>query len=112
MLCDFKHAPCPTTREEALGILYLLEAAHPDDDQLYWPGYTVAEPEALADLAAEDRAAWDAWVATDRMGEFLDQVIAKCKAQAEATQKSHGYMVIRDRASDELSPDVLARHVA
>jgi tetratricopeptide (TPR) repeat protein len=112
VLCDFKHAPCPTTREEALGILYVLEAAHPDDEQLYWPGYTVAEPEALADLTAEDRAAWDAWVASDRTVEFLDQVIAKCKAQAEANKKSHGYMVIRERATDEQSPEVLARHVA
>jgi len=112
VLCDFKHAPCPTTRQEALGILYVLEAAHPDDEQLYWPGYTVAEPEALADLTAEDRAAWDAWVASDRTVEFLDQVIAKCKAQAEANKKSHGYMVIRERATDEQSPAVLARHVA
>jgi tetratricopeptide (TPR) repeat protein len=112
VLCDFKHAPCPTTRQEALGILYVLEAAHPDDEQLYWPGYTVAEPEALADLTAEDRAAWDAWVASDRTVEFLDQVIAKCKAQAEANKKSHGYMVIRERATDEQSPEVLARHVA
>ena len=112
VLCDFKHAPCPTTRQEALGILYVLEAAHPDDEQLYWPGYTVAEPEALADLTAEDRAAWDAWVASDRTVEFLDQVIAKCKAQADANKKSHGYMVIRERATDEQSPEVLARHVA
>ena len=112
VLCDFKHAPCPTTRQEALDILYVLEAAHPDDEQLYWPGYTVAEPEALADLTAEDRAAWDAWVASDRTVEFLDQVIAKCKAQADANKKSHGYMVIRERATDEQSPEVLARHVA
>jgi hypothetical protein len=87
VLCDFKHAPCPTTREEALGILYLLEAAHPDDEQLYWPGYTVAEPEALADLTAEDRAAWDAWVASDRTVEFLDQVIATCTKRVGANWK-------------------------
>jgi tetratricopeptide (TPR) repeat protein len=112
VLCDFKHAPCPTTREEALRILYLLERVRTDDNGYYWPGYTLADPEALADLTAEDRAAWDAWVATDRTGEFLDQVIATCKAQAEANQKSHGYMAIRERATDEQSHEVRARHIA
>ena len=112
VLCDFKHAPCPTTREEALRILYLLERLRTDDNGYYWPGYTLADPEALADLTAEDRAAWDAWVASDRTVEFLDQVIATCTAQAEANKKSHGYMVIRERATDEQSHEVRARHIA
>ena len=82
-------------------ILYLLERMRTDDNGYYWPGYTLADPEALADLTAEDRAAWDAWVVTPQVEEFLDQVIATCKAQAEANKKCSGYVVFHAPPTQE-----------
>ena len=63
----------------------------------YW--FQLANLEALADLTAEDRAAWDAWVDTPQVGAFLDQVIAKCKAQSEPNKKSSGYMAFHSPPS-------------
>ena len=100
-LSDWVHAPCPTTREEAFRILYLLERMRTDDNGYYWPGYTLADPEALADLTVEDRAAWDAWVVTPQVEEFLDRVIATCKAQAEANKKCSGYVVFHAPPTQE-----------
>jgi hypothetical protein len=47
-------------------------------------------PEALADLTPEDRAAW---VAAPKNQAFLDEVINRCRMQAEANRKNPGYMV-------------------
>jgi hypothetical protein len=99
-LCDFVHAPCPTTREEALAILRVLERESPESDEYRWRGYVVADPEALADLTPEDRAAWDAWVAEPKTAAFLDEVIAQCREQAEANRGNPGYMVFRGRGPD------------
>jgi hypothetical protein len=93
VFCDFAHAPCPTTREEALGLLHVVDLIGPDRKEIHWRGYCVAEPEALADLTPEDRAAWDAWVATPKVQAFLDEVVERCRRQAEANRKNPGYMV-------------------
>ncbi len=92
ILSDWVHAPCPTTREEALAALELLEGRADDSGRLYWPGYFVGDPEALADLDAADRAAWDAWVALPKVQRFLDLVIDTCRVQAEANRHSVGFM--------------------
>jgi hypothetical protein len=94
-LCDFVHAPCPTTRQEALAILQVLERIGPEPSDYHWNGYTLADHEALADLSPDDRAAWDAWVAEPKVASFLDEVIAQCKAQAEANEGNAGHMVFR-----------------
>ena len=90
-LCDFAHAPCPATREEALSLLWVLECFGSDDFQ--WRGYTMSDPEALADLTPEDRAAWDAWIAEPRVGALLDDVIARCREQAQANRSNPGFIV-------------------
>ena len=97
VLCDFVHAPCPSTREEALALLHVLERIGPGPADYHWKGYTLADPEALADLTPEDRAAWDAWVSEPKVAGFLDEVIAQCKMQAEANRGNPGYMVFRER---------------
>lgn len=103
-LCDFAHAPCPTSHEEALAILRVLERAGPESGELYWRGYIVSDPEALADLTPEDRAAWDAWVAAPERAAFLDATIARCAAQAEANRGSPGFMVFRGPRADQDAP--------
>jgi len=95
-LCDFVHAPCPKTRAEALAILRVLERIEPGGTEYRWAGYIAGEPEALADLTPEDRAEWDAWVASPKVGEFLDGVIEECKRQAEANAGNSGWMVFRE----------------
>jgi len=106
VLCDFVHAPCPTTREEALKILHVYEVYGKDEQTTYhWPGYKAGDPEAFAELTPEDRAAWDEWVATPRTQQFLDTVIDKCRQQAEANRKSPGYMVFRSPARNGTAKD-------
>jgi len=103
-LCDLAHAPCPTNHEEALAILRVLEGAGRDSGELYWRGYTVSDPEALADLTPEDRAAWDAWVAAPERAAFLDATIARCTTQAEANKGNPGFMVFRGPGADQDAP--------
>ena len=106
VLCDFVHAPCPTTREEALKILHVYEVYGKDEQTPYhWPGYKAGDPEAFAELTPEDRAAWDEWVASPRTQQFLDTVIDKCRQQAEANRKSPGYMVFRSPARSGTAKD-------
>jgi hypothetical protein len=78
-----------------LASLHILENIGPGPEKLHWRGYTLADPEALADLTPEDRIAWDAWTAEQKVGEFLDKVISECRAQAEANRKNLGFMVFR-----------------
>jgi hypothetical protein len=33
--CDFAHAPCPTTREEALGLLHVIDLIDPDRKEIH-----------------------------------------------------------------------------
>ena len=106
VLCDFVHAPCPTTREEALRILHVYEAYGKDEQKTYhWPGYKAGDPEAFAELTPEDRAAWDEWVASPKTQQFLDTVIDKCRQQAEANRKSPGYMKFRSPARNGNATD-------
>ena len=97
VFCDFAHAPCPTTREEALGLLHVIDLIGPDRREIHWRGYCVAEPAALADLTPEDRAAWDEWVATPKLRSFLDEVLDLCQSQAEANRKKPGFMAFSSR---------------
>ena len=101
VLCEFAHSPCPATREEALAILHVLERTGPGPVDYHWKGYTTADPEALADLTPEDRAAWDAWVAEPHLARFLDEVIAECKMQSEANQGNPGFMSFREQPPEE-----------
>lgn len=112
ILCSFEHAPCPTTREEALLILVVLEATGPARDRFDWRGYTVGEPEALADLTPEDRAAWDAWVASPDTQVYLDRVIDRCHAQDRANRGSPGYVVLRRPARGAHDPEAEAQRKA
>lgn len=105
VLCDFVHAPCPATRAEALALLHVLERIGPGSADFHWKGYTVADPEALADLTPEDRAAWDAWVAEPKVEAFLDEVIAECREQAEANRGNPGSMVFRGRPPESSQDD-------
>lgn len=114
-LCDFVHAPCPTTRAEALPTLRVIERVGPVPGECHWSGYTLADPEALADLTPEDRAAWDAWLDGPKVAAFLDQVIAQCSTQAEANRENPGYMVFRSsqgRAPEVTLDQVLALSAA
>jgi hypothetical protein len=101
VFCDFVHAPSPTTREEALGLLHVVDLIGPDRKEIHWRGDCVAEPEALADLTSEDRAAWDQWIATPEVEAYLDGVLERCRQQAEANRKNPAYMVFSSRRPDE-----------
>ncbi len=83
----------PTARDGALGLLHVVDLIGPDRKEIHWRGHCVAEPEALADLTTEDCAAWDEWVAAPKNQAFLDEVINRCRMQAEANRKNPGFMV-------------------
>jgi hypothetical protein len=65
----------------------------------------MSDPEALADLTPEQRAAWDAWIAEPRVGAFLEDVIARCRAQAEANRSNPEFMVFGSTPPEEPNDD-------
>ena len=75
------HAPVPESREEAAR--YVRVMYYEPDGSYYWPGEWLAEfkqPESWDDA---DWAAWQDWLGTPRVGEYLDRVIETCRAKSE-----------------------------
>ncbi len=115
VVTDWVHAPCPSTREEALAILQLFAGTGPEIADYRWTGYFVGDEKALADLDAVDRAAWDAWIALPKVQRYLDRVIATCRLQAEANGRNCGFMGFvgqSDEGSARGTPQALRQEAA
>jgi len=111
VLGDLVHAPCPTTRAQALRYVALLDCLPGvGPTRHHWHGYMADDPRAVAHLSPADRAAWMLAVQGEAVGRYLDEVIVHCRRQAEANRSNPGYMRFRTSATSD--PAVQAHEAA
>ena len=89
ILSDFKHAPVPESREEVkryIKVLFLFD----EGKQFYWRGDWLTDFPKPGDLNEEDLAAWNEWLDTPDISQFLDETIEVCRQKAEKAKQSVG----------------------
>ncbi len=85
---DFAHAPCPSTVE---GILSFIDVVEFIDDTTYFrTGMRLSQKERPASWTEDDWRDWTIWIESSPTQTFLQETLAKCRAQAEANTYSSG----------------------
>ena len=84
-------APIPTCREEMAQ--YIRVCIGLDNGMMYWRGDMLADFPTHSELSVEDLDAWNDWVNTTRVKDFLDSTIVNCQTQAEINKEATGWAV-------------------
>jgi tetratricopeptide (TPR) repeat protein len=82
VICDFVHAPCPTTVEETERFVEVVGLY--GEGRSFLLGFTLDRAERPDGWSDEDCAAWNAWRRTPEVRAFLERTRARCRAQADA----------------------------
>lgn len=91
-------APLPKTREEMAKFVRVVIGL--PDGKVYWQGDFLSDFPFFMTLSDEDKQAWDEWVATEAVQEFLDHGIQQCAMQAAINKDAQGYVVTQSDDSD------------
>ena len=83
------HAPVPQSKEEMSKFILVLIMR--DDGKYYWQGdYLYEFPFFMVGLSKEDLRAWEEWVITEPVQQFLDTAIKECQIQSEINKGATG----------------------
>ena len=93
IICDFVHAPCPTTPAEAERFVQVVEMY--GDSQSCLTGMTLDKTDAPHGWSEDDCEAWTAWRTSPEVIQYLERAIVMCRAQAEANKRNHGPVTLR-----------------
>ena len=86
-------APVPTCREEMAQ--YIRVCIGLDNGMMYWRGDMLADFPLYGELSEDDLGAWNDWVNTTQVRDFLDSTIIKCQTQAVINKEASGSPVIQ-----------------
>ncbi|PIW93755.1 MAG: hypothetical protein COZ86_04695 [Candidatus Moranbacteria bacterium CG_4_8_14_3_um_filter_41_13] len=92
-------APIPTSRKEMAE--YIRVGIGLENGLMYWRGDTLATFPSYANLSDEDLSAWQEWIATDKVQNYIDSAIIKCQTQAAINQDASGVAVIQAIEEDK-----------
>ena len=87
-------APIPSSRE--MMEKYVRVCIGLENGMMYWRGEMLSEFPKYGALSEEDSIEWRKWLETEKVGDFLDHAIEKCKIQAAINQDATGYVVLTD----------------
>jgi hypothetical protein len=93
IITALRHAAVPKDRDEVKNYIRVFEIG--EDDKIIWRGELLAEFPRWTKLDADDLEAWNAWVNTPEIDEFLDEAMEKCQQLAKMSRKASGYMTLR-----------------
>jgi hypothetical protein len=87
-------APVPIEREQMKQHIRVLIGR--SDGKMYWRGETIADFPLYGELSSDDMDAWNDWLESDKIGEFIDSARALCETQSEINKKAKGFPVFTD----------------
>lgn len=85
VMCEFVHAPCPTTVEEVARFVTIIEFH--GEESIMLTGMTFDQAVRPDGWSEEDWAAWEAWKEDPSVRPFLEKTLEICRAQAAANSR-------------------------
>ena len=98
VVCDFVHAPCPTTVAEAERFVVIVELFGERGTVL--TGMTLDQRQRPDGWSEADWLAWDSWRQTADVRAFVQATMDMCRAQADANIGLGGPVTLRAASGD------------
>jgi hypothetical protein len=93
-----EHAPVPLTIEDMKQFIHVLEIG--EDGKNIWRGEWLSTFPQFTSLSDEDREAWNAWLDTEDIQQYLQDALKKCANLAKASANATGYATLHSAPPD------------